>query len=733
VVAHHPQVSADGNILLPLELAESDLLDVMESSSTRSFGDSLLIRSWMSQIISALAFSHSRGVAHRDVKPENILLVSPQVAQVSDSKSSRSDTLERGSGSIVPSSRESNTLADGADWLPPAIGLDRWLQHSAKLCDFGSALIVPPSSTVAAAHGAVGSSLYAAPEVFQLHLTGSDPASAASLWPGFRESLRLAQTKAKAEGSSGPMRYCGFKADVWSFGITLYVSVVGRPPFRAACPLDAEFRAFVLATQPKDSRKLPVLAPEHIVWKTSTSAWDWPVVVGPALRGLLLRCLQTDPGRRCSTADACSDAWFSSLLHGSGQVHGLTSVLHSGVTAGSQHAPPGMFDSSTPLQPGAEGGGPPSSQLPSGGLRTTAVGRTWLETHGARDAAAHSLVLSEASTSSADLGSGRNSFVEEMLEGGENGGDRGGWKSSTQLDAYLAQAGISSALKSGAGGGLDTPWSAGFSSHGPDTIRAPSHSSTGAVHSRGVVSAGLPSSSAAMGAWGGGFASYGDSGDTDAAATAGGTAGTVGPFDPMQFIMSRPHSGASHGGGARDGSWLEEGGAGGAGYGFGTPSADLDDGGSVLSGLSDRHAPGAANARGRPATREAETASSRGRSGSQKRRRDDGEDGGGGVFGAAAAAASSIASRTPDEAAQLPHRESLRTHSGGSARSLASEDGSKRRLVRERGGGADSPLEDTAPLSPAPGQAAGTEYSTGSGSSTEARRAAVMSFLRGER
>ncbi|KAI3398266.1 hypothetical protein diail_9604 [Diaporthe ilicicola] len=133
----------------------------------------VIIRHFLKQLTSALEFLRGLNLVHRDVKPQNLLLL-PSV----DFRESNRE---------VP-----QILSASQDSLIPAVGL-RSLPML-KLADFGFARVLPSTSL---AETLCGSPLYMAPEI-----------------------LRYERYDAKA--------------DLWSVGTVLYEMAAGRPPFRAS-------------------------------------------------------------------------------------------------------------------------------------------------------------------------------------------------------------------------------------------------------------------------------------------------------------------------------------------------------------------------------------------------------------------------------------------------------------------------------------------------------------------
>lgn len=130
-------------------------------------------RHFLKQLASALLFLRERNFIHRDVKPQNLLLLpSPQYMAMHPD-----DPL------LMVSSVESLVPAAGLSSLPLL-----------KLADFGFARSLPSTSL---AETLCGSPLYMAPEI-----------------------LRYEKYDAKA--------------DLWSVGTVMYEMVTGKPPFRAA-------------------------------------------------------------------------------------------------------------------------------------------------------------------------------------------------------------------------------------------------------------------------------------------------------------------------------------------------------------------------------------------------------------------------------------------------------------------------------------------------------------------
>ncbi|KAI0481187.1 hypothetical protein GGR56DRAFT_664494 [Xylariaceae sp. FL0804] len=133
----------------------------------------VVIRHFFKQLASALQFLRQKGLVHRDIKPQNLLLL-PSLAYRESNKESRP------------------ILSASHDSLIPAVGLESL--PMLKLADFGFARVLPATSL---AETLCGSPLYMAPEI-----------------------LRYERYDATA--------------DLWSVGTVAYEMVSGKPPFRAS-------------------------------------------------------------------------------------------------------------------------------------------------------------------------------------------------------------------------------------------------------------------------------------------------------------------------------------------------------------------------------------------------------------------------------------------------------------------------------------------------------------------
>ncbi|KAH6654408.1 hypothetical protein BKA67DRAFT_518053 [Truncatella angustata] len=133
----------------------------------------VVTRHFLKQLASALQFLRQGNFVHRDVKPQNLLLL-PSAHYRETNGETRP---------ILSASRDSLIPAAGLESLPML-----------KLADFGFARVLPSTSL---AETLCGSPLYMAPEI-----------------------LRYERYDAKA--------------DLWSVGTVLYEMVSGRPPFRAS-------------------------------------------------------------------------------------------------------------------------------------------------------------------------------------------------------------------------------------------------------------------------------------------------------------------------------------------------------------------------------------------------------------------------------------------------------------------------------------------------------------------
>lgn len=132
----------------------------------------VIVRHFLKQMASALEFIRSKNYMHRDIKPQNLLLVPSPLWYIAHKPATM--PLQVDANSLIP--------AAGIESLPML-----------KVADFGFARVLTQTSL---AETLCGSPLYMAPEI-----------------------LRYEKYDAKA--------------DLWSVGTVLHELVVGKPPFRA--------------------------------------------------------------------------------------------------------------------------------------------------------------------------------------------------------------------------------------------------------------------------------------------------------------------------------------------------------------------------------------------------------------------------------------------------------------------------------------------------------------------
>lgn len=77
----HTAVRADNQLLMVMEFVDGETLDHRVRQGKLPLADVL---NYMSQVLSALEFAHSRGVVHRDIKPANMMLTHSGVIKLMD-------------------------------------------------------------------------------------------------------------------------------------------------------------------------------------------------------------------------------------------------------------------------------------------------------------------------------------------------------------------------------------------------------------------------------------------------------------------------------------------------------------------------------------------------------------------------------------------------------------------------------------------------------------------------
>eukprot|EP00927_Polykrikos_kofoidii_P056835 TRINITY_DN50921_c0_g1_i1.p1 TRINITY_DN50921_c0_g1~~TRINITY_DN50921_c0_g1_i1.p1 ORF type:complete len:580 (-),score=47.86 TRINITY_DN50921_c0_g1_i1:461-2200(-) len=222
-----------------------------------------LVAHCVDQLMEALAYCHSMGVVHRDLKPDHILLGASSKSADHVSPMSRSlpicKIIDFGLATSFahPSHASEATLATGAG-TPSAVARSRCLGLDARIARQD---IVTFGAAAAEAAQRVGTPPYMAPEVVQ------------------KESL------------------CSTKADMWSVGVLTLEMLIGRRPF--ARDKSADTYTKILEYSDFDSLLID-LGMTRGRFSLSTTAADF-------LRSLL----QLDSNRRLSAVEALKHPWLA--------------------------------------------------------------------------------------------------------------------------------------------------------------------------------------------------------------------------------------------------------------------------------------------------------------------------------------------------------------------------------------------------------------------------------------
>ncbi len=187
----------------------------------------------------AMDYAHQKGVVHRDLKPANILLQRETTNHTKDTNEKQKHGTAR-------------TSAPGAASAPfdSCDSSDSWLNSLPKIADFGLAKKLDAAGQTQSG-AVVGTPSYMAPEQAQ-----------------------------------GQTQEIGPAADVYSLGAILYELLTGRPPFRAATPLDTLLQ--VVCDEPVPPSRLNGQVPRD-------------------LETVCLKCLHKEPRKRYGTAGALAE------------------------------------------------------------------------------------------------------------------------------------------------------------------------------------------------------------------------------------------------------------------------------------------------------------------------------------------------------------------------------------------------------------------------------------------
>jgi len=279
-------------------------------SAEKDIGAAPHAREWLLQVACAMDEMHAVGAAHRDIKPQNILVRPVPVAV-------RGGTLQDELAMLMEDVFEMDIQEDAPTnvqrWVatPPHVASLCNVRYVACLCDFDFVTRLHKDGKPLAL-SCMGTHLYAPPQSWWKNVARRHPNRFFDTWapctpPGEQDSVLRAVMDAPYDAAA---------ADVWSYGVTLFEAAYDSMPFPMASPAEVEFAQFMAAFYP-DCMAAPAMCPVaggDTQWAPvhHLPPWTWPDGGGEclAMRHLIVQCLHPDPALRPTAAAIRGHPWF---------------------------------------------------------------------------------------------------------------------------------------------------------------------------------------------------------------------------------------------------------------------------------------------------------------------------------------------------------------------------------------------------------------------------------------